>query len=95
MLDISKPLRRYKKLRDKEGSELQIDFAYERLSFFWRVCVYTRKRKFCFLLFRHIYVAMWKMVIRSGGVWVGMGKGRVGSDPKFFADLDSDPMAWV
>ena len=31
MLDTTKPLRRFRKLRDKKGCEIQIDFAYERL----------------------------------------------------------------
>nr|CCA66053.1 hypothetical protein [Beta vulgaris subsp. vulgaris] len=38
MLDVSKPLRRYRKIRDKRGRELQIDFAYERLPFFCLAC---------------------------------------------------------
>ena len=38
MLDITKPLRRYRKLRDKNGKDLQIDFAYERLPFFCLAC---------------------------------------------------------
>lgn len=38
MLNVSKPLRRYRKIRDKRGRELQIDFAYERLPFFCLAC---------------------------------------------------------
>lgn len=38
MLDVSNPLRRYRKLRDKKGNELQADFAYERLPFFCLAC---------------------------------------------------------
>lgn len=38
MLDISKPLRRYRKLRDKKGNDIQVDFAYERLPFFCLAC---------------------------------------------------------
>lgn len=34
MLDVSKPLRRYRKMRDKKGKEIQVDFSYERLHFF-------------------------------------------------------------
>lgn len=34
MLDITKPLRRYRKFKDKKGNDIQIDFAYERLPFF-------------------------------------------------------------
>lgn len=39
MLDVSKPLRRYRKIKDKRGRELQVDFAYERLPFFCFACV--------------------------------------------------------
>nr|CCA66043.1 hypothetical protein [Beta vulgaris subsp. vulgaris] len=38
LLDVSKPLRRYRKLRDKSGKDLQVDFAYERLPFFCLAC---------------------------------------------------------
>ena len=38
LLDITKPLRRYRKLRDKKGHEIQVDFAYERLPFFCLAC---------------------------------------------------------
>ena len=38
MLDITKPLRRFRKLKDKRGREFQVDFAYERLPFFCFAC---------------------------------------------------------
>lgn len=38
MLDITKPLRRYRKVRDRKGNDLQVDFAYERLPFFCLAC---------------------------------------------------------
>ena len=38
MLDINKPLRRFRKIKDKKGAEIQIDFAYERLPFFCLAC---------------------------------------------------------
>ena len=38
MLDITKPLRRYRKIKDKKGNEVQIDFAYERLPYFCLAC---------------------------------------------------------
>lgn len=38
MLDTSILLRRYRKLRDKNGEEFQIDFAYERLPFVCLTC---------------------------------------------------------
>ena len=38
MLDVTKPLRRFRKIKDKKGRELQIDFAYERLPFFCFAC---------------------------------------------------------
>ena len=38
MLDVSNPLRRYRKVRDRKGQELQVDFAYERLPFFCLAC---------------------------------------------------------
>ena len=52
MLDISKPLRRYRKLRDKKGSEIQIDFAYERLPYFCLACgVMGHSEKDCQFVF--------------------------------------------
>ena len=38
MLDVFNPLRRYRKLRDKKGKEMQVDFAYERLPYFCLAC---------------------------------------------------------
>ena len=38
MLDVSRPLRRYRKMKDKWGREFQVDFAYERLPFFCFAC---------------------------------------------------------
>ncbi|XP_048502753.1 uncharacterized protein LOC125498566 [Beta vulgaris subsp. vulgaris] len=38
MIDVTKPLRRYRRLKDKKGRETQIDFAYERLPFFCFAC---------------------------------------------------------
>ena len=38
MLDITKPLRRFRKIKDKRGREIQVDFAYERLPFFCFAC---------------------------------------------------------
>lgn len=38
MLDTTKPLRRYKKKRDKKGKEIEIDFAYELLPFCCLTC---------------------------------------------------------
>ncbi|XP_048502313.1 uncharacterized protein LOC125498299 [Beta vulgaris subsp. vulgaris] len=38
MLDTRKPLRRFRKIKDRKGSEIQIDFAYERLPFFCLAC---------------------------------------------------------
>lgn len=48
LLDITKPLRRYRKLKDKKGNEIQIDFAYERLPFFFLACgVMGHSEKYC------------------------------------------------
>lgn len=38
MLDTRKPLRRFRKIKDRKGSEIQIDFAYERLPYFCLAC---------------------------------------------------------
>lgn len=38
LLDVSKPLRRFRKLKDKKGREIQVDFAYERWPFFSFAC---------------------------------------------------------
>lgn len=38
LLDVNKPLRRYRKIRDRKGADLQVDFAYERLPFFCLAC---------------------------------------------------------
>lgn len=38
MLDVSKPLRRYRKIKDRKGKEITVDFAYERLPFFCFAC---------------------------------------------------------
>lgn len=38
ILDVTKPLRRYRKMKDKMGRELLIDFAYERLPLFCFAC---------------------------------------------------------
>lgn len=38
LLDVTKPLRRYRKLKDKKGREFQVDFAYERLPYFCFAC---------------------------------------------------------
>lgn len=38
LLDITKPLRRNRRLKDKNGREFQVDFAYERLPFFCFAC---------------------------------------------------------
>ncbi|XP_010682916.1 uncharacterized protein LOC104897677 [Beta vulgaris subsp. vulgaris] len=38
MMDVTKPLRRFRKLKDKRGQELHVDFAYERLPFFCFTC---------------------------------------------------------
>ena len=34
LLDITKPLRRYRKLEDNKGNEIQIDFAFKQASLF-------------------------------------------------------------
>lgn len=38
MLDVTKPLRRFRWIKDKHGRKIQIDFAYERLPFFCFAC---------------------------------------------------------
>lgn len=38
MLDVTKPLRRFRKMKDKRGREIQVDFAYEHLPFFCFAC---------------------------------------------------------
>lgn len=38
MLDTNKPLRRFRKIKDRTGVEFQVDFAYERLPFFCLAC---------------------------------------------------------
>ena len=52
MLDTTKPLRRFRKLRDKKGCEIQIDFAYERLPYFCLACgVMGHSEKDCQVVF--------------------------------------------
>lgn len=38
LLDVRKPLRRFQKIKDKRGREIQVDYAYERLPFFCFAC---------------------------------------------------------
>ncbi|XP_021729928.1 uncharacterized protein LOC110696910 [Chenopodium quinoa] len=38
MLDTSKPLRRFQMIKDRQGRELQVNLAYERLPFFFFAC---------------------------------------------------------
>lgn len=48
MMDVTKPLRRYRKLKDKRGRELHVDFAYERLPFFCFACgIMGHSERYC------------------------------------------------
>lgn len=38
MMDVTKPIRRFRRLKDRYGKEFQVDFAYERLPFFYFAC---------------------------------------------------------
>ena len=38
MLDVTRPLRRFRKMKDRRGMEFRVDFAYERLPFFCFAC---------------------------------------------------------
>lgn len=38
MLDVTKPLRRFRRMKDNKGKEIVVDFAYERLPFFCFAC---------------------------------------------------------
>lgn len=41
IIDVSKPLRRYRRMKDENGREFQVDFAYEPLPFFCFSCGVT------------------------------------------------------
>lgn len=52
MLDTSMPLRRFRKIKDKKGNEIQIDFAYEHLPFFCLACgIMGHSKKDCHVVF--------------------------------------------
>lgn len=38
LMDVTKPIRRFRRLKDRHGKEFQVDFAYERLPFFCFAC---------------------------------------------------------
>lgn len=38
LLDVTRPLRRFRKMKDRRGMEFRVDFVYERLPFFCFSC---------------------------------------------------------
>ncbi|XP_021774660.1 uncharacterized protein LOC110738541 [Chenopodium quinoa] len=52
MINITKPLRRFQRIRDKQGKEIIVEFAYERLPFFFNVCgVIGHSERDCVMIF--------------------------------------------